>query len=316
MERYVGGGVTNKLDRLDRLQTDMTDELSRMERDWNDARNSFNWSQSGMEGAFDVAAKSVSDSRTRVNKILRSIVKFRADEVAWEQHGIAMALMADPGPPKTAPGLVAYFVKDYPLMNRRCDFMICKQAQGELFKTWWERKKAMAVECDLGAMKGNDWLRMELVRGVNDTRLQKRLLQEQQATLPQLILIAKQWQAADGTQTAFGSESTEYTRQTSEYDRLQEDRVAETHRGGPNPTPMMEGIKVFPRDGGVPFTFRMCPDTGCTATLISEDVVTRQGLTKDTHSRKRIRTVNGQEFDNSGMVTFGVEFQKVAKARV
>jgi hypothetical protein len=96
MERYVGGGATNKLDRLDRLQTDMTDELSRMERDWNDARNSFNWSQSGMEGAFDVAAKSVSDSRTRVNKILRSIVKFRADEVAWEQHGTARADLDPP----------------------------------------------------------------------------------------------------------------------------------------------------------------------------------------------------------------------------
>ena len=52
----------------------------------------------------------------------------------------------------------------------------------------------MAVECDLGAMTGNDWLRVELVRGVNDTRLQKRLLQEQQATLPQMVLIARRWQ--------------------------------------------------------------------------------------------------------------------------
>ena len=52
----------------------------------------------------------------------------------------------------------------------------------------------MAVECDLGAMMGNDWLRVELVRGVNDTRLQKRLLHEQQAMLPQMVLIAKQWQ--------------------------------------------------------------------------------------------------------------------------
>ena len=80
----------------------------------------------------------------------------------------------------------------------------------------------MAVECDLGAMKGNAWLRMELVRGVNDTRLQKRLLQEQQATLPQLILIAKQWQAADGTKTAFGSEPTGYTR--PRYNQLRVDR--------------------------------------------------------------------------------------------
>ena len=87
---------------------------------------------------------------------------------------------------------VGYFVEGYPLINRRCDFTVCKQAPGESFRTWWERKKAMAVECDLGAMTGNDWLRVELVRGVNDTRLQKRLLQEQQATLLQMVLIAKQ----------------------------------------------------------------------------------------------------------------------------
>ena len=34
----------------------------------------------------------------------------------------------------------------------------------------------------------------------------------------------------------------------------------------------MENVEVFPRDGGQPFTFGMCPDPGCTMTLISEDV--------------------------------------------
>ena len=43
-------------------------------------------------------------------------------------------------------------------------------------------------------------------------------------------------------------------------------------------------------------------------TLISEDVVVRRGLTVDTRSRKRVRAVNGQELDNSGTVTFGIEF--------
>jgi hypothetical protein len=52
-------------------------------------------------------------------------------------------------------------------------------------------------------------------------------------------------------------------------------RVAKTHEGGSDPTPMMRDVKVFPCDGGVPFTFEMCPDTGCTMTLISEDVVAR-----------------------------------------
>jgi hypothetical protein len=49
--------------------------------------------------------------------------------------------------------------------------------------------------------------------------LQKQLLQEHQATFPQLVLIAEQWQAEDSAQTAFGSESTDYVRQALEYNR-------------------------------------------------------------------------------------------------
>jgi hypothetical protein len=35
--------------------------------------------------------------------------------------------------------LKKYFFDDYPLINRRHDFTVCKQARGELFKTWWEK---------------------------------------------------------------------------------------------------------------------------------------------------------------------------------
>ena len=56
---------------------------------------------------------------------------------------------------------------------------------------------------------------------------------------------------------------------------------------------MMRNVKVFPRDGGKPFTFELCPDTGCTMNLISEDVAACQGLTVDTRSQKKVRAVNG-----------------------
>jgi hypothetical protein len=266
-------------------------------------------------------------------------------------------------------------------------------------------------------MASKDWLALELIRGVSDTMLQKKLLQEQDPSLKQLVRIAEQWQAADSAQTAFGTEATEYVRQAyteeereeteyirkasnykqeinqqwksdrqqndrwTPYDRQQNDRrtpndrqqndrlthnidrcqgcgaqgqgmhnrgacpavdrdcfrcgtighygrvcknpkpqsqsryvqkmvrAAETHGGGADPTPMMRNIKVFPRDGGKQFTFEMCPDTGCTMTLISEDVAARQGLTMDTRSRKRVRAVNGQRLNNSGTVTFGIEYQ-------
>jgi hypothetical protein len=118
--------------------------------------------------------------------------------------------------------LKKYFFDNYHLINRRHDFTVCKQARGETFKAWWEKKRSKAVERDLRAMKEDDWLILELIRGVSDNMLQKRLLQERQVSLAQLVLIAEQWQAADSAQAAFGSESTEYVRQASEYNRFPE----------------------------------------------------------------------------------------------
>jgi hypothetical protein len=115
-----------------------------------------------------------------------------------------------------------YFVDDYPLINRRHAFSTCKQARGELFKTWWETKLRKAKECDLEKMRGNDWLALELIRGVSDAMLQKKLLQEQEPTLQQLVRIAEQWQAADSAQTAFGTEATEFVRQTCTEEELEE----------------------------------------------------------------------------------------------
>ena len=85
--------------------------------------------------------------------------------------------------------------------------------------------------------------------------------------------------------------------------------MAETHGGVADPTPMMKDVRVFPRGGGKQLIFKMCPDTGCTMTLIAENVVTRQGMTVNTRSKKRVRAVNGQRLNNSGMVTFGIEYQ-------
>ena len=41
-----------------------------------------------------------------------------------------------------------------------------------------------AVECDMEALKGKDWLALELVRGLSYTILQKWLLQEQDTVTP------------------------------------------------------------------------------------------------------------------------------------
>ena len=51
---------------------------------------------------------------------------------------------------------------------------------------------------------------LELIQGVSDSMLQKRLLMEQEPTLSKLAWIAEQWQASDRVQTTLGTESEEY----------------------------------------------------------------------------------------------------------
>jgi hypothetical protein len=89
-----------------------------------------------------------------------------------------------------------YFVDEYPLINCRHAFSTCKQAWGKLFTTWWDTKLRKAKECNLETMRRDNWLALELIRGVSDATLQKKLLQEQELSLQQLVRIAEQWQAA------------------------------------------------------------------------------------------------------------------------
>ena len=58
-------------------------------------------------------------------------------------------------------------------------------------------------------MTTKDWLQQELLRGVNDPGLQRRLLQEINPNLEDLINNATLWHA----QQSFGAEPTEYVRQ-------------------------------------------------------------------------------------------------------
>ena len=44
-ERGMGGGADGRLDRLKRLQEDLTDQLGSIEEDWYKATNSIEWSQ-------------------------------------------------------------------------------------------------------------------------------------------------------------------------------------------------------------------------------------------------------------------------------
>ena len=98
------------------------------------------------------------------------------------------------------------------MIIRRHAFTSCKQELGEPFMTWWEKKTRKAQECAINTMTANNWLQLELLRGVNDPGLQKRLLQERKPLLKDLISIAMQWKNAENAQQSFGTEVSELVR--------------------------------------------------------------------------------------------------------
>ena len=49
----------------------------------------------------------------------------------------------------------------------------------------------------------DNWLELELVRGINDQNLQKRLLRERNPMLQDMISIATQWQSAETAMAQF-----------------------------------------------------------------------------------------------------------------
>ena len=60
-----------------------------------------------------------------------------------------------------------------------------------------------AQECMIMTMTIDNWLEVELIRGINDPNLQKRLLQESDPVLKDMVRIALQWQSAEDIMTQF-----------------------------------------------------------------------------------------------------------------
>jgi hypothetical protein len=99
--------------------------------------------------------------------------------------------------------LRSYYIDDCPLICRRHAFTVCKQEHGEPFLTWWERKMKKAQEGMIDSMTVDNWLELELIRGVNDQNLQKRILQEHNPMLRDMVSIATLWQSAETAMAQF-----------------------------------------------------------------------------------------------------------------
>ena len=86
--------------------------------------------------------------------------------------------------------LESYYTDDLPIIIRRHNFISCKQERGEKFMAWWERKLQKGQECSHTDMTPNDWLQLDLLRNIYDSELQRKLLQEREPELEELIKIA------------------------------------------------------------------------------------------------------------------------------
>ena len=61
-------------------------------------------------------------------------------------------------------------------------------------------------------------------------------------------------------------------------------------KGQADPTRMMQNIIVIPHEGGQPFEFEACPDTGCTKTIIPRNLAIRKGMRFNPDSNLKIRS--------------------------
>ena len=75
---------------------------------------------------------------------------------------------------------------------------------------WWERKLQKGQECSHTDMTPNDWLQLELLRNVYDSKLQRKLLEVREPKLEELLKIATLWQQADSAQTSIRPRSQDH----------------------------------------------------------------------------------------------------------
>ena len=77
-------------------------------------------------------------------------------------------------------------------------------------------------------MTTDNWLELELVRGINDQGLQKRILRERNPMLQDMISIATQWQSAEIAMAQFivDNESSETDSESEETNDMYYERTS------------------------------------------------------------------------------------------
>ena len=86
--------------------------------------------------------------------------------------------------------------------------------------------------------------------------------------------------------------------ETKEIERIGSVRAREVvSKENSRPTPIMRNVTIIPDGRGTAYKKDCLPDTGCTQSLISEDIVRKTGMRIDTNMKKKIRAVNDQKLE-------------------
>ena len=88
----MAGEANGKLDRLGRLQEDLTDQLASIEEDWEETSNSAKWSQIDVIREKKSIARMVRDSRSWRHEAMCKVKEFWAGEIQWERNNTPATL--------------------------------------------------------------------------------------------------------------------------------------------------------------------------------------------------------------------------------
>jgi hypothetical protein len=86
-----------------------------------------------------------------------------------------------------------------------------------------------AQEAMIVAMTAENWLELELIQGINDPNLRKRILQECNPKLQDMVCIAKRWQLAKDATAQFAADTE--SSETSNERREASDEIHNWNKG-------------------------------------------------------------------------------------
>ena len=116
------------------------------------------------------------------------------------------------------------FLEATPLCLRRLNYFNCSQTSNESVAQFWARKRDLASQCDLVAMKTEDIEVIELIRNVHAPALRTKFLEVKDPKVSALLQIATNWQRAKDVSKSMEA-ATKAAKATSTYKKEKDESM-------------------------------------------------------------------------------------------